>query len=579
MATVINDINESDLPLDEFVKLPTTVDFNVINTDRFKIFARDKPYLKLGTELANELVVVYTNKANIPLLFDTLGNDFNEFFPKIMSPLDSKSNEDSGIAQITNQPFLQLSGRNVVIGFVDTGIDYTKSAFRFEDGSSKILYIWDQTIDGNRPDYLYFGSVYTQEDINRALNSDDPYSIVPTIDEDGHGTFMASVAASNEKGEYIGAAPKAYIIAVKLRRAREYYIDKFLLPKDNPNLYESTDYLLGMKYIMDRTEEMNLPIVTCITMGSNGSGHDGNTLFEDYVSFAAQRAGYVFVNAGGNESNAKHHSQGKILRTGTTETFSIKVGRQGESFTVSIYGPAYDKISASITSPTGEVIARLPFKVGLKYSEQLIFEETTVSIEYYKGVNNVIFLSFKNATQGIWDVRLFGDSVVSGEYFVWLPITGQVSELVELLKPVPEHTIVFPATALRCICCGAYNSNDNSLFVSSSWGPTRLPRMAPDLVAPGVNVKGIYPSGYGTKTGTSVAAAITAGAAALLLEWGIVKKNIPSMDGDLVRTFLISGCTREENMVYPNTKWGYGKLDLYASFAVIKESIINYYIT
>lgn len=571
-------LDNIDLPLSEFIKLPTTVDFNIVNTDRFKAFVRDKPYLKLGTELANELVMVYTHRDNLTLLLVELGNDYNELFPKIMSPLDSRSNEDSGITQVQNQPFLNLSGRNVVIGFVDTGIDYTKEAFRFEDGSSKILFLWDQTIDGNRPDYLYFGSVYTQEDINLALNSDDPFSIVPSIDEDGHGTFMASVAASNEKGEYIGAAPKAYIMAVKLKRANEFYIERNLLPKDNPNLYESTDYLLGMKYILDRTEEMNLPIVMCITMGSNSSGHDGNSLFEDYISFAAQRAGYAFVTAAGNESNARHHSQGKLQRTGTTETFSVKVGRQGESFVLQIFSPAYDKISVSVSSPTGEVIARLPFKVGLKYTEKLVFEATTVTIEYYKSVSNLIWIGFRNSTEGIWDITLFGDLVVSGEYFAWLPITGQVSEYVELLKPVPEYTIVYPATALRSITVGAYNNNDNSLFVSSSWGPTRLPRMAPDLVAPGVNVRGIYPTGTGTKTGTSVATAITAGAAALLFEWSIIQGNIPSMDGDLVRTFLISGARREENMIYPNIKWGYGRLDLFNSFAVIRESVINYYL-
>ncbi|WP_352400766.1 S8 family peptidase [Anaerotignum sp.] len=574
-----SDINENDLSLDEFVKLPTTVDFNVINTERFKAFAKDRPYLKLGTQLANELVVVYTNQENIPRLFEELGDDFNEFYPKIMSPLDSISNEDSGITQLLNQPYLNLSGRGVVICFADTGIDYTKDAFKFEDGTTKILYLWDQTVEGKRPDYLYYGSLYTQEDINNALKSEDPYSIVPSIDEDGHGTFMASVAASNEKGEYIGAAPKAYIMAVKLRRANEYYIDKFLLPKDNPNLYQSTDYLLGVKFMLDRTEEMNVPAVACITMGSNASGHDGNTLFEDYISFLAQRAGYTFVVAAGNESNKRHHTQGKILRTGDIDTFSINVGEQGTSFSVAIYGPAYDKISASITSPTGEVIARLPFKVGLKFNQNLVFDETQVTVEYYKGVNNIINLSFLRATQGVWDVTLFGDVVISGDYFVWLPITGQVSEMVELLKPTPEYTVVYPATALRCITCGAYNSNDESLFVSSSWGPTRLPRLAPDLVAPGVNVKGIYPTGYGTKTGTSVATAITAGAAALLLEWGIVRGNIPSMDGDLVRTFLISGCIREDNMMYPNTKWGYGKLNVLGSFAVIRESIVNYFLT
>lgn len=575
MANGVN-MNGIDLPLEEFIKLPTTVDFNVVNTDRFKQFAKDRPFLRLGTQFANELVIVYTNQDNLPTLFEELGNDINGFFPKIMSPLDSQSNEDSGITQILNQPFINLSGRGIIIGFIDTGIDFTKEAFQFEDGSSKILNIWDQSLEGSRSDDVYFGSVYTQEDINAALKSEDPFSIVPSIDEDGHGTFLASVAASNEKGEYIGAAPKSYIMAVKLRRAKEYYIDRFLLPKDNPNLYQSTDYLLGIKYILDRSEELNLPVVICISMGSNSSGHDGNTLFEDYISFVSQRAGYAFVAAAGNESNQRHHTQGRIPRTGDTDTFSINVGEQDTSFIVSVYSPAYDKISVGVTSPTGEVIARIPFRVGRKFNQKLIFERTSVSIEYFKGVNNVIHIGFHNTTQGIWDVTIYGDHIISGEYFVWLPIRGQVSPLVELLKPIPEYTIVYPATAPRCITCGAYNSKDNSLYVSSSWGPTRLPRMAPDLVAPGVGVKGIYPYGYGTKTGTSVSAAITAGAAALILEWGIIQGNVPSMDGDLVRTFLISGSTREQNMVYPNIKWGYGRLNLYNSFSVIKESIINY---
>lgn len=118
---------------------------------------------------------------------------------------------------------------------------------------------------------------------------------------------------------------------------------------------------------------------------------------------------------------------------------------------------------------------RRPFRVGLKYSEKLIFEDAVISVEYYKGVNNFIFIGFRNATEGIWDITLFADAIVSGDYYVWLPITGQVNESIELVKPVPEYTIVYPATALRTITCGAYNSNDNSLFVASSLGDTRLP--------------------------------------------------------------------------------------------------------
>lgn len=577
MASNVED--EDLLPLDEFVKLPTTVDFQVINTDRFKIYAKDKPYLHFGTELANNYVVVYTNERYIQGLLAELGSDFLSFYPKIMSPLDSQSNNISGITQTLNQPFLGLSGQGVIIGIVDTGIDYTKEAFRYEDGSTKILYIWDQTIDGPRPDYIYFGSVYDSAKINEALNSDAPHSIVPTIDEDGHGTFLASVAAGNEEGDYIGAAPRASLIVVKLKRAREYYIDRYLLSNDDPNLYESSDYLLGMKYVFDRSEELNMPIIICIGMGSNSSAHDGNTLFEDYISFASQRAGYAVVAAAGNEANARHHTQGRIAGGNNVETISIKVGEQGVSFSVIIFGPAFDKISLGVISPTGEALPRTPFKSGLEYSEKLVLENTTVYVKYFKDVNNNLIVGFQSATEGIWEIKLFGDSIVSGEYWAWLPITGQVSESVEFLKPVPEYTIVYPATAMRAIVCGAYDSGDGSLFVSSSWGPTRLPRIAPDFVAPGVRVMGIYPTGYGTMSGTSTAAAVASGAAALLMEWGIVKGNMPTINGELIRSLFISGCTRDEDIQYPNIKWGYGKLNLSGTFSTLRETVINYNIT
>lgn len=567
---------EDDLPLEEYVKLPTTVDFQVINTPRFREYAKDKPYLHFGTEFANNYIIVYTNEKYIQGLLIDLGSDFLSFYPKIMSPLDSIGNDRSGITQVLNQPFLDLSGQGVIIGIVDTGIDYTQSAFRFEDGSSKILNIWDQTLDGERSEGLYFGADYDNETINRALDSDDPRSIVPQTDEDGHGTFLASVAAANRTDEYIGAAPRANIISVKLRRARDFYIRRYLLSQDNPNLYESSDFLLGIKYILDKSVVYKMPVVICVGMGSNTSSHDGNTLFEDYISFVSQRPGVAFVTAAGNEANAKHHTQGVIRSDNTVENVSIKVGRQGASFCVIIFGPAFDKISVGVISPTGEAIPRMPFKSGLEYSEKLVMEETRVHIRYFKDINNNVIVGLERATEGIWDIQIFGDSVIDGSYFAWLPITGQVCDEVEFLRPVPEYTIVYPAAAMRSITCGAYNSDDGSLSVSSSWGPTRMPRTAPDFVAPGVGVRGIYPIGFGTMTGTSAAAAITTGAAALLMEWGIVKNNMPTINGDLIKSLLIGGCNREAGMIYPNNKWGYGKLDLYNTFIYLRETAVNY---
>ena len=574
MALNIDD--ELNLPLSEFVKLPTTVDFQFLNTERFKIFAKNHPYIRLGTEFEDGYIVGYINQAYVTQLLSDLGGDFLYFLPRIMSPTDSQSNDASGITQVLNQPFLNLSGRGVIIGIVDTGIDYRKDAFKFEDGSTKILGIWDQTVDGKRQDDLYFGSTYTSDDINNANRSSDPYSIVPSVDEDGHGTFLASVAASNEPGEYIGAAPKAYLLIVKLKKASQYLIDRYLVTNDNPNLYESTDYMLGMKYILDASEKFNMPIVMCIGMGTNDGAHDGSTLIEEYISFVSQRVGYAFVTAVGNEANAKHHTQGKIPATRAADRISIKVGEQGASFTVIIHSPGYDKISAGVTSPTGEAVPRVSFQSGLEYSNQLVLENTRITLRYFRDNNNNVIVSFKNATQGIWNIILYGDLIINGEYWAWLPITGQISPTVEFLRPTPEYTTVIPSTALRAIKCGAYNSKDQSLLVSSSWGPTRLFRIAPDFVAPGVDVKGIYPTGYGTMTGTSVAAAITAGITALLFEWGIVNGNKTAMDSDLIRSYLISGCQRESNLAYPNIQWGFGKVNLYGTFEVIKESALDF---
>ncbi|MDD4690179.1 MAG: S8 family serine peptidase, partial [Eubacteriales bacterium] len=401
MATTVTD--EDSLSLSEFVKLPTTVDFQVIYSDRFAAYAKDRPYIHLGTRFANDYIVAYTNVNNIQQILQDTGKDFISFFPQLLSPTDSSTNDASGVTQVLNQPFVNLSGRGAIIGIVDTGIDYTQPAFKFEDGTTKILNIWDQTIDGPRSEDLYFGSAYDNAKIDEALNSENPYSVVPSRDNDGHGTFLASVAASNEKGEYIGVAPKSYLMVVKLRRANQFYIDKYLVVPDNENIYSSTDYMLGMKYILDRSEELNLPIVMLIGMGTNAGAHDGTNLMEEYISFVSQRAGYAFITAAGNESNTRHHTQGKIpFNYGTTQ-ISLRVAEQGTSFAVLIFTNGFDKVSAGVTSPSGEVVARVPFTSGLQRAYNLVLENTTITIGYSRSSNNDIVVSFSNATQGIWD--------------------------------------------------------------------------------------------------------------------------------------------------------------------------------
>ena len=562
--------NEDQLSLEEFVKLPTTADFQLVMTDQLAEKVAAIPYIHIGTRFANGYTVLYANEKYIPQIFSQFGGDYLMLTPKILSPVDSFSNESAGISQVLGQPFLDLTGQGVVVGIIDTGIDFTLDAFRYEDGTTKLLSLWDQTLDGSRQG-VYFGATFDREQINAALESDRPFSVIPSIDEDGHGTFLASVAAGNSDDQYIGAAPLSELICVKLRKARDFYIRRFLLDGENPTLYESTDFLLGVKYILDIADRMKKPAVICIGMGSNTSAHDGNTYMEDYISFVTRRSGYVFITAAGNEANARHHTMGRLTEDAKAG-IDIKVGRQGVSFGVLTVLPAFDRISVSITSPTGETVFRKPFAAGQEFTQRLILSDTTVHLRFSRDINNTFWAGLENASEGIWEITLYGDHIVDGSYQAWLPITNQVDPTVEFLSPSPDYTIVYPAAAARAITCGGYNSFENSLLVSSSWGPTRMPRIAPDLVAPGARIGGYFPEGTGTMTGTSAAAAVCTGAAALMLEWGVVRGNLPDLNGDLLRSLLIAGAVREEGLEYPNNKWGYGKLNLYRTFEFLALS-------
>lgn len=564
-------VDEAAMSLEEFMRLPTTLAFNTIYSKRVEEFLQEHPDIKAGRVLGSGFVPLYLNTKNIALLINELGNPYT-LLPAVLSPVGAQANTDAGITQVLEHPYLGLSGSGIIIGIVDTGIDYTKDVFRYEDNTSKILSIWDQTIDGPRKHGLYYGAEYSQEQINEALQAENPFSVVPTRDEDGHGTFLASVAAGRETASFIGAAPGADLVVVKLRRTHEFFIKELFLPPEKPNYFQNTDIMLGMQYVLDIAKDVNKPVVFCIGLGSNDSGHDGYTLFEDYISYLSQRPGIVVVNAAGNESNAKHHTDGRLFRTGSTDRIGIRVGESGTSFLVDIFSGAYDKISVGIVSPSGEVVSRIPFNLETPTRENLLFDRTELQITYFRTTNSAVTIGFRGATEGVWEIVLYGDSILDGTYHAWLPISYQVSPEVEFLKPVPEFTIVYPGNSLRGITCGAYDPQNNSLYVASSWGPTRLPRMAPDFVAPGVRVEGIYPTGPGTMTGTSVAAAITAGASAYLLEWGIIQENLTSMDGDLVRQLLIGGCTRIPGQTYPNIKWGFGALNLYGSLWNVRES-------
>jgi len=504
-----------------------------------------------------------------------MGNDYINCIPNVMGLSDRQSLESGGIVQVQQQPYLSLRGTNVLIGFVDTGIDYTQKVFQKEDGTSKIQYIYDQTIPGNPPDGFLFGTEYTNEQLNMALASGTPYALVPHRDDYGHGTFLASVAAGSPINDFVGAAPDAEIIMVKLKKAYPFYLERFCVPPEQENAFSSASVMLGIEYILQKAQELNRPAVICIGLGSNYDSHDGFGAIEEYLCNVSNIPGVCICISIGNESQSRHHFSQQITQGTPPTNIDIRVGDNAGNIYMVITNNICDRISVSLRSPTGEVINRVPAISGYTLTTRLILENASVSISYYFPLegsgDQITIVRLLDATPGVWTITVYGDIIINGSINAWLPITGFVSPTVEFLSSDPYNTITPPATGFGAIRCGAYNSLRSSLYPRSSWGPTRLSPDAPDLVAPGFQVGGYYPTGYGTMDGTSAATAITAGACALMLQWGIVEGNDLGFCTPVIRAFLIRGCSRTDLIEYPNPQWGYGALNLLQTFSYMRQ--------
>jgi len=559
----------------DFVNDQNTTDF-IIQTNEYYLNELQKvPFVKLTQTLADSFILGYVSNEDVPRLADLLGTNYYSSLPYVLGLLDTSALESSGITQVQEQELLGLKGQGVLVGIIDTGIDYTDTAFRYEDGTTRIASIYDQSRIGDPPDGFFIGTEYTREQIDEALNSDFPYETVPQRDEVGHGTFLASVAAGRGSEEFRGAAPDSELVVVKLKGARSYVRRNYLVPEDNENVYESSAVMLGIEYIIKKAKELGRPVAICIGVGTNSGSHDGNTLFEQYLGIISNITGVCICTAAGNESQERHHARAIVGPSGMPVSLEINSGQNQSGIYVSLLSSASDRISVSLRSPTGEIVGRIPAQGGTSYTQRLLLERSRVTIEYYFPLSlssgQATIIKIENATRGIWTINLYGDIILDGTVDAYLPLSSIGYDNVEFASPDPNYTIVVPGTAPSVITCGAYNDVDNTLFINSSWGPTRSPMTSPDLVAPGVNVLGIYPSGEGVMSGTSVASAITTGACALMLQWGIVEGNSPTLDTFQIKGYLIRGCQRDSTSNYPNLQTGYGRLDLYNSFNLMRE--------
>lgn len=513
--------------------------------------------------------------------------------PKLYGLMDTTSFDASGITATLNQPLLNVRGQGVLIGFLDTGIDYLREDFKASGGRTRIAAVWDQTIQSVNYEedtgeaagteqydreqvqgMVQYGTVYTREDINAALAAEregqNPYDIVPSRDENGHGTFLAGVAAASETADYIGAAPEAEILMVKLKPAKKYLRDFYLLP-ERVEAYSETDMMMGVRFLQQYAIREKKPLVICVGLGTASGSRTGTLPFADLLNTLARQVNTVVVTCTGNEANNRTHTSGLAVSDTEPSEIEITVGADERGFVMEIWAESLDILSVAITSPSGERISRIPARIDTGAVYNFLLERSQVAVDYRVVESasgyEVIFMRFINPAQGIWKIHVYSLTNIVGRYNAWLPLKQFLSGDTYFLNSNPSTTLTEPGAAERVISVGAYNHITDASYAASGRGYTATGLIKPDFVAPGVDVYGVRAGGgYTTRTGTSVAAAHAAGAAALLLTWGVTDGNLPYMGTNEVKSVLIRGAKRENNTVYPNNIYGYGKMDVIEAF-------------
>ena len=452
-----------------------------------------------------------------------------------------------------------LTGKGVLVGVVDSGADIFHPDFRNEDGSSRILRLWDQSLDGIPPEGYTTGTEYTKEEIDKALalGETEGRRLVPSRDFSGHGTAVLGIAAGNGRasgGVNRGVAYESDLLVVKMGNARENSFPR------------TTELMEGIDYLVRQAVKMEKPIAINISFGNNYGSHKGDSLLETYLGNVANVGRSVICAGSGNNGNDRLHTAGQ-LQQGQSEIIEMSVGSYETALNLQLWKAYADEMEIALETPSGEKIPPLSEQLGIQR-----FRAGNVELLIYYGkpgpfqVTQEIYFDFLPAdtylTSGIWKIHLQGRKIKEGRYDLWLPGGRVLNNLTGFYEPTVSETLTIPSTAAKVITVGAYDSRLNAYADFSGRGGAGLSYPKPDLVAPGVNITAPAPGGGYTKvTGTSFAAPFVTGSAALMMEWGIVRRNDPFLWGEKVKAYLRRGAQPLPGFgVYPNESVGWGAL-------------------
>jgi len=477
--------------------------------------------------------------------------------------------EAVGVSRVRRIPGFDYRGSGILLGFVDTGIDYSHPAFLQADGSSRVRTIWDQGTEGGTvPEGFPFGTEYGPEEI--AANT-------APKDENGHGTFLAGIAAGKEDREayFAGVAPLSELAVVKLRQAPMELKEYFCMPRDAVAFSEA-DIMQGVRYLLEYAKRQQKPLVLCLGVCSGLGSHRGTMALSLYLNSLVYQPDVCIITATGNEGNTRHHARFSLEQS--QKEVELYVGSRSSGFTAEIFAEAITELNVKIISPAGDETPVVGSGFTGQESFPFLFDRSVLYVERQSlmrtGTMQRIRLRFERPAPGIWRLQ-FGRSDMSAEVNIWLPISEFLEGEVYFTESDSEITLCEPANVPLLLAVGGYSAITESLAPFSGRGFTADGLNQPTILAPAVNVQGPFAGGgYIVKSGTSIGAAYAAGVVALFLEYieEYRKDDLASaMDTVLVRNLFSLGAIREEGIEYPSPAYGYGGLNLYGVFEFLRN--------
>lgn len=450
-----------------------------------------------------------------------------------------------------------LYGNGVICACIDSGIDYSHSVFRNEDGTTRILRLWDQTLEGKPPRGYYIGSEYTDSQINEALiNETNRFETVPSRDFSGHGTHVAGIMAGNfaeNKNNSLGIATKSPMIIVKLGNTNS-------LAPITSNLMQAVNY------VIETAREFNMPVALNLSYGNTYGSHDGLSLVETFINYAVSTWKATMCVGAGNEGAASGHFRA-FIRENEIENIELDVAQFQQSFGIQIWKDFQDEFDIYIKGPASrnQVLIAKSDRVN-KY----IIDDNEIYVYYGNPKPYSIFQEIlieiipisDYVTSGIWELEVMGIDVKLGQIDLWLPGNSVLSTRTGFANSTPDVTMTIPGYAYNVITVGGYDYRNEQYVPFSGRGYLRNTNIVkPEIVAPAVEIYSSEPGGYGIRSGTSMATPFATGSAALLMEYGIVDGNDIYLYGEKVKAYLIRGARRIKGYnEWPNNQLGWGAL-------------------